>query len=52
MNRRDFLKFCAVGIAGFFLARLTRLFDFGEKSPSEPGLKEARFYQSSDDLAG
>jgi len=52
MNRRNFLKICALGIAGLFLARLTRLFNFGEKTPPEEELKEAKFYRSSGDLAG
>ncbi|MBF0485393.1 MAG: twin-arginine translocation signal domain-containing protein [Candidatus Omnitrophica bacterium] len=50
MKRRDFLKFCALGIAGIFLARVTKLFSFGEKL--DHSLKEASFYRQADDLAG
>ena len=50
MNRRNFLKICAVTLGGLISAKLLGWLSFSENKSS--GLKEARFYKSADHLAG
>ena len=50
MDRRNFLKICALAIGGYFFAKIPRWFSLRGKNV--PDLKEARFYKSADHLAG
>ncbi|NTV29616.1 MAG: twin-arginine translocation signal domain-containing protein [Candidatus Omnitrophica bacterium] len=50
LDRRDFLKLCAVATSGLFLNKVSGWLNLlaGQKPP----LKEARFYRRADHLAG
>ena len=48
MERRNFLKTCLLALGGVLLARWLKPFGAEEK----PGMVEAKFYRSSDNLPG
>ena len=50
MDRRQFLKISLTAISAFFLARISSWLP--RQDTPAPGMKEALFYKSSDDLAG
>ena len=50
ITRRRFVKICVLGMAGFFIAKLTG--DPTQRTPGSGNLKEASFYRRADDLAG
>lgn len=53
IKRRDFLKQASILLMGLFVLPVRQLFGIGDETQKKTNLpKEAKYYTTSDDLAG